>query len=217
MLGVKICGITNMKDALLAAEAGANAVGFILAPSPRQVSCATVEEIAKRLPPFVLRVGVITPEADQGWMTLVVAGALDLIQIHGDPQLPEWVPPARVIRAIPVQSGSELSADWDLSKRRFRALLLDTFKEGYYGGTGEAFDWRKAARYDKYNLPVILAGGLRADNVQTALDLAEPAGVDVGSAVESSPGRKDPVKVSRFIQAVRSWEKKRRGNEDATG
>ncbi|HHU52008.1 MAG TPA: phosphoribosylanthranilate isomerase [Firmicutes bacterium] len=217
MVGVKICGITNLKDALLAAEAGANAVGFILAPSPRRISCVTVEEIAKRLPPFVLRVGVITPEADRGWIDLFAAGVLDLIQIHGDPQLPEWAPPARMIRAVPVRSGSDFLADQDLSRRRCRALLLDTYKPGYHGGTGETFDWREVSRYKKYNLPVILAGGLRADNVQTALDLAAPSGVDVGSGVESAPGRKDPVKVNRFIQAVRSWEKKRRGNADATG
>lgn len=217
MVGVKICGITNLEDALFAVEAGANAVGFILAPSPRQVSRAIVEEIVKGLPPFVLRVGVLTPETDGGWMDLFATGALDLIQIHGRLQLPAWMPPARVIPSISIKSDGKTMAEENLPKLEFRALLLDTFKAGHYGGTGETFDWRKAAQYRKYNLPIILAGGLDADNVQTALDLLEPAGVDVGSGVESSPGHKDHKKIQDFIESVRSWEEKRRSDQDATG
>lgn len=217
MAGVKICGITSLEDALFAVEAGANAVGFILAPSPRQVSYATVEEIGKKLPPFVLRVGVLTPETDGRWTELFATGALDLIQIHGRPQLPAWIPPARVIPSIGVKSDGEIMAVENLSGRGFRALLLDTFKPGHYGGTGETFDWRRAAQYRRYNLPMIIAGGLDADNVQTALELVEPAGVDVGSGVESSPGRKDHKKIRDFIESVRSWEKKRRRDQDATG
>jgi len=220
MPGVKICGITNLADALLAVDSGADALGFILAPSPRRVTGGTVEKIARNLPPFILKVGVITPESGEEWLDLYTKGDLDLIQVHGRVNLPDQALEGRVIITMAVGNGygkekpGEPGLDGSfqaLRRPRPRAILLDTYKPGIYGGTGEIFAWEKANPYMKLNLPVILAGGLRPDNIKAALEIVRPAGVDVSSGVESAPGKKDPKKVSEFIQTVRSWEDERRG------
>lgn len=207
MIQVKICGITNLEDALEAAEAGADALGFILAPSPRRITRAGLEAVARSLPPFLLRVGVVTPESGDDWPHLLKEGVIDLVQVHGNVSCP-GLPPARVIKALAVGRDDP---DPELTKPGYRALLLDTYRPGMAGGTGTAFPWEKAEAYRGLGLPLILAGGLRPENIRAALETVRPAGVDVGSGVEESPGKKDREKVRDLLRQVRSWEKERRG------
>jgi phosphoribosylanthranilate isomerase len=208
MIQVKICGITNCGDALAAVEAGANALGFVLAPSPRKITPVVLKTIVEKLPPFVLRVGVVTPESSGNWPRLLTEGVIDLLQIHGNLSI-TGLSPARLIKVLAV--GRDHPAP-EIKKAGYRALLLDTYYPGMAGGTGKVFPWTQVARYRSIGLPLLLAGGLKPENIQDALDIAKPAGVDVSSGVESYPGKKDWGKIKAFLREVRSWEKEKGGN-----
>jgi phosphoribosylanthranilate isomerase len=197
-LFVKICGITSETDALLAVGLGADAVGFIFAPSPRQVSVSTVGDIVKRLPHGVLSVGVFRDEAPTRVVEVANAIGLGAVQLHGHETAEDcrWirqrVPCA--IRAFSagdrtVERFTEFGADY---------LLID----GPSPGSGEVFDWRLAEGVlDPSRL--IMSGGLTSDNVGQAVARIRPFGVDVSTGVESEPGRKDPKRLSEFITAAR--------------
>jgi phosphoribosylanthranilate isomerase len=198
-LFVKICGITSEADALLCVSFGADAVGFIFAPSARQVSDQMASDIAKRLPPEILTVGVFRDEAPQRVVQRVQRAGLGAAQLHGHESAEEtaWVR-ARlplVIKAFPagdrtIGRFAEFGADY---------LLID----GQNPGSGEVFDWRLAEGVaDPTRL--IVSGGLRPDNVAQAVAHLRPYGVDVASGVESAPGRKDPLKVRDFIVTARA-------------
>jgi phosphoribosylanthranilate isomerase len=198
---VKICGITSEADALLAVSFGADAVGFIFAPSSRQVSVQLAGDIAKRLPPEILTIGVFRDEAPQRVVQKVQQAGLGGAQLHGHESAQEtaWIRSRLrvVIKAFPagdrmISRFSEFGADY---------LLID----GDNPGSGEVFDWRLAEGVaDPTRL--IVSGGLRPSNVAQAIAHLRPAGVDVSSGVESSPGRKDPLKVRDFIVAARNAE-----------
>jgi len=214
MTRIKICGITNIDDALLAAKLGADALGFTLFPhSKRRVSASVVSHLSAALPPFVEPVLLFVNEplvkALDLAQTLSYGRMLHTIQWHGDEH--ELPPPApwRFIPAFPVADSAALEmVTAYLSKCRAAnrlpaAVLLDGHAPGQYGGTGQTAPWQLLADFDP-GVPVILAGGLTPDNVAEAIRIVRPYAVDVASGVESSPGRKDPEKLRRFIDAVRN-------------
>jgi phosphoribosylanthranilate isomerase len=200
---VKICGITNIDDALAACELGADAIGFVFADSPRQVSLEEAAEIADQLPPLVKTVGVFTSESPRvsavaDWVPL------DLIQLHGDQteQFAEWIGASRVIRAVRIRDESSLEwlTKWELGA----AYLLDAWSPGKKGGTGTTFDWNLAVRAKEFGKPLILAGGLTPENVMDAIKAVRPYAVDVSSGVETFRGKKDYRMMKEFIANVRA-------------
>ncbi|MCS6817451.1 MAG: phosphoribosylanthranilate isomerase [Blastocatellia bacterium] len=221
MVRVKICGITNVDDALVAVEAGADALGFIFYPkSPRFITPDRAQAIIEWLPPFVTPVGVFVNEYDLEKMAHVVSEVrLAVVQLHGDE------PPAfcqqvaqrwRVIKAVRV--GPDFHPH-EVAAYPAQAILLDAACAGEYGGTGQRFEWTLARRARSFVSRVILAGGLSPENVAEAIRCARPYAVDVCTGVEAHPGKKDPEKVRAFIAAARAvgvHESSNRG-EDADG
>ena len=203
MVRIKICGITNLEDALLAAGLGADALGFIFYPkSPRKVAQEAAREIIAQLPPFVLSVGVFVDEDAALVRDLAARVGLDWLQLHGQ-ESPEYCRSLgrRVIKGFRIRDENSL-LDLAAYRGAAQALLLDTYKQGQAGGTGETFDWRLAKEARQFG-PIILAGGLNPDNVARAIEMAQPQAVDVGSGVETAPGKKDPEKLKRFFAAIR--------------
>ena len=204
MVKIKICGITNLEDALLAAELGADALGFIFyAKSPRHVAPETARSIIAQLPPFVAAVGVFVDEAAAVVQELAARVGLDWVQLHGQ-ESPEYCRNlgCKVIKAFRIKDEGSLRmlADYQGAAQ---ALLLDTYKKGQMGGTGEIFDWHLARKAKKYG-HIILAGGLTSENVAMAIATALPMAVDAASGTEAAPGKKDPAKLRAFFEAVRS-------------
>lgn len=201
---VKICGLTSAEDARVAVEAGADAVGFVFWPkSPRAVDAATVRAIAATLPPSIVRVGVFVDASPEEMARVADEARLDLLQLHGD-EAPAAVgalcrPAWKALRVGPGFTARD-AARWT---GRVAGLLLDTRSAAAPGGTGESFDWTLAARARESTGFLMLAGGLTPENVERAIGLARPDGVDVSSGVESAPGRKDAGKVRAFVSAVR--------------
>ena len=198
---VKVCGTTRLKDALLAVECGADAIGFIFyRKSPRCVTLKTAKEICSKLPPFVHRVGVFVNETAENVNRIADRCGLDAVQLHGD-ESPAFCKKirCRVIKAVRVQDAGSLKG---LSRYAVDGFLLDTYQEDQRGGTGKVFDWTLAQRAKRYG-PVIIAGGLNPRNVKAAIKQVQPYGVDVSSGVEQSPGKKDPKKLKAFLKAVR--------------
>ena len=206
MTRVKICGITNAKDALWAADNGTDAIGFVFAPSRRQISAEQAKAIRRQLPPFVSVVGIfVNPDPRTVKETFESVG-LDFVQLYdGDEQRflrESGLNPCRLIRAISIESESDLSA---ITQTSAAIVLLDTRVDGMRGGTGKTFDWNLAARAKAFNRAIILSGGLNPENVETAISIASPQAVDVSSGVESAPGHKDPDKVREFIRRVKEY------------
>ena len=200
MVKIKICGITELGDALHALDCGADALGFVFYErSPRVITRQKAQAIIAQLPPFVTVVGLFVNE-DPGTVREIADDCgLDLIQYHGD-ESPETVrlAPRRSIRALRVK-GNEIINEID----RYPAsgLLLDAWVTGSFGGTGVLCNWEIAAEIAQKR-PVILAGGLTPENVAEAIKTVRPYGVDVSSGVEATPGRKDRKKVAAFIKAA---------------
>lgn len=202
MTRVKICGIMDVESALVAAEAGAQAIGMIFAPSRRQLTVAQAREIATALPPLVTKVGVFVDEDRSRILEIADACRLDMLQLHGHESL-EFSASFRlpVIKAIRVRDAASLSA---LAAYRVAAILLDSYDPEAAGGTGRAFNWGLAAGL-RAPAPIILSGGLAAESVQEALGTVRPFGVDVSSGVETN-GRKDHAKIREFVRQVRDWD-----------
>jgi len=201
-LKVKICGITNLEDATVAVEAGADALGFMFyEPSPRHVTVEKVAEIVRELPTWVLKVGVfVNPDPDLV-MSALGSCALNLLQFHGE-ESPDFCASFGVMsmKAFRVKEAGSLAA---MKNYRTDVFLLDSFVAGQNGGTGEKFNWDLAVEAKKFGKPIFLAGGLTPRNVGQAVYEVRPFGVDVSSGVESSPGKKDHDKIWNFIQAAR--------------
>ena len=192
MVKIKICGITNLEDALLAAELGADALGFIFYPkSPRKVAPETAREIIAQLPPFVASVGVFVDEAAAVVQELAAKVRLDWVQLHGQ-ESPEYCRNLgrRVIKGFRIQDENSLR---ELAPYRdaVQAFLLDTYKKGQVGGTGEVFDWHLAREAKKFGR-IILAGGLTPENVSQAIAIAGPAGRGRGQRHRSRAGKERP-------------------------
>jgi phosphoribosylanthranilate isomerase len=192
---VKVCGITNRDDALAASDCGASALGFnFYPPSPRYLTVEAAEQILPLLPPNVLKVGLFVNESAVDVAAVAAKLSLDVVQIHGDSvDIPTGL---RVWRGLRVTAGFQVSY---LDSVAVEACLLDAPAEGLYGGTGRTFDWSLARGSRR---PVILAGGLDETNVRSAIEAAQPWGVDACSRLESSPGRKDYRKMMSFIKAA---------------
>ena len=202
---VKICGMTQLKDALFAVEQGVDAVGFIFyKKSPRAVTMKTVREIITKLPPLVDTVGVFVNESAERLNKVADYCGLDLVQLHGE-ESPAFCRKIhrRVIKAFRVK---DLQSIKQLEKFPVSGFLLDTFSDDLHGGTGKTFDWNLALSAKKMG-PVILAGGLTPRNILQAVRQVRPYGVDVCSGVEKSPGIKDLEKVRAFLKNIRSGSK----------
>ncbi len=200
---VKICGLTNVEDALAAVEAGADWLGFVLwEKSPRYVTLETAREIARRLPPATRRVGVFVDATVEQVMFSLRICDFSALQFHGQ-ESPSFCRQFSVmkIKAFRIRDAASLQA---LAGYDTDAFLLDSMVEGQPGGTGETFDWSLAAEAKKFNKPIFLAGGLTLQNVAAAVRAVQPFGVDVSSGVEASPGKKDRQKMRDFIAAVRA-------------
>jgi phosphoribosylanthranilate isomerase len=205
MTRVKVCGITKLEDALAALEAGADMLGFnFYARSPRYVAPAAAREIIERLPEGAACVGVFVNEATPSDVERIAREAgLDAVQLHGD-ETPAYCQSLRgltTIKALRVGGDYEVetAADFDTD-----AVLLDAYVPGERGGTGHTFDWSIAARTRERVPQLFLAGGLTPDNVAAAVAAVRPYAVDVCSGVETSPGRKSPELIRRFVKAVAS-------------
>ena len=199
MTWVKICGITDVDDALLAVALGADAVGFILAPSKRQIAQTRVRDIAARIPAEVLTVGVFRNESKERVVDVVYSTGLRAVQLHGNESPAEvaWIADRVPMVIKAVAAGSEQAA----LAAEFVApiILIDAVQPG----GGEVFDWSlvKSMPEDKR---LLLAGGLTPENVASAIEVVRPWGVDVASGVEKEPGRKDPSALRRFIQNAKA-------------
>jgi phosphoribosylanthranilate isomerase len=196
----KICGITRRQDADSAAESGADAIGLVFyPPSPRAVTIAQAKQIVAALPPFVSVVALFVDPEPQQVSQCLDALAVDIIQFHGNesPAFCEQYDKP-YIKAVRMRTDTELQS---LAQQyaSARGLLLDSYQPGVPGGTGKTFDWSLIAEIDK---PVILAGGLHADNVQQAIRQVRPFAVDVSGGVESEKGIKSHDKISAFMREV---------------
>ena len=202
---VKVCGMTSLKDALVAVEEGADAVGFIFyKKSPRSVTMKIVREIVLELPPFVDTVGVFVDESAVQINKIADYCNLDIIQLHGD-ESPTFCKRIRrkVIKAFRI---NDIQSVKKISCFQVSGFLLDTFSENLHGGTGKVFDWNLVLPAKKFG-PVIMAGGLTPNNVQQAVRQVRPYGVDVCSGVESEPGIKDHKKVRAFLKNAKAGRK----------
>ena len=199
---VKICGITSIADARAAVESGADAIGLVFyEPSPRAVSIDQAQAIAASVGPFVTVVGLFV-DADESYIRDVLGSvSLHVLQFHGN-ESREFCeqfqrPYMKAIRMrpelnVPQEIDTYLSAS---------AILLDAYRPGVPGGTGETFDWQRVPQNSP--LPIVLAGGLTPKNVASAIQSTQVYGVDVSGGVESAPGQKDPRKVAQFISSAR--------------
>jgi phosphoribosylanthranilate isomerase len=197
----KICGITRIEDALIAAEAGADAIGLVFyAKSPRAVFIQQARDIVAALPAFVTTVGLFVNASREELSDVLAGVALDLLQFHGDESPAECESYQRpYIKALRVKPGDDI-AQLAAPYAKARGILLDTYVPGVPGGTGAAFDWSLVP--SGLPQPVILAGGLSAANVQAAIEQVRPYAVDVSGGVEAGKGIKDAAKIRAFMQAV---------------
>jgi len=219
MFRIKICGVTSVDDAQAAVNAGADAVGLnFYEHSPRCVDRRTARQIASAMSSGMACVGVFVNETAETILPLADEVGLDWIQLHGDepPELVGLLKDRKVIRALRLNVADGLTEETGKVARYLRecrvhgqlpdAVMLDARVAGSFGGTGRSLDWQALAPPRDWlcDLPLVLAGGLTPDNVSEAVDAMQPQAVDVASGVESSPGRKDPLLVERFVRAARA-------------
>ena len=199
---VKICGITSVADGLAAAEAGADAIGLMFyEKSPRHISPHLAAEIARSLPPYIIKVGVFVNASETAVMRAINECGLNIVQFHGD-ESPAYCAqfPIMTIKAFRIRDESSLKP---LADYRTDAFLLDAHSPDALGGTGEKFNWDLAVKAQALGRPIFLAGGLTPENVAEAVHRVHPYAVDVSSGVESAPGKKDLQKVRAFVQAAK--------------
>ena len=199
---VKICGITRVEDALDAVYEGADAIGLVFyRSSPRCVSIAQAQDIVAATPPFVSIVGLFVNATTAEIQSILSQVRLDVVQFHGDETPAQCaqinLPYYKAIRVKPDTNLLQYAIDFKAAK----ALLLDTYSEQAYGGTGHVFDWNLIPK--KMTKPVILAGGLDAQNVADAIKQVQPYAVDVSGGVELTKGIKDAAKIAAFMQEVK--------------
>jgi phosphoribosylanthranilate isomerase len=202
MARIKICGITNIEDALYAADLGVDALGFVFySQSPRHIEPKKARKIIQQLPPFLAKVGVFVNERAARVNEIIELTGIDVVQLHGQ-EAPEYCQrfERKVVKAF------RIAPDFDpaqIEVYEVDAYLLDTYVRGIYGGTGEVFNWEIAKRAEQYGR-IILAGGLNPGNIKEAICQVEPYGVDISSGVEIRPGEKDKRKLEQLVFQVRS-------------
>jgi phosphoribosylanthranilate isomerase len=202
MTRIKICGVTRPEDAQAAAASGADALGLVFhAASPRHLTPQQARQVAQTIPPFVTRVGLFVNPAENEVREALREAALDVLQFHGEDP-PEFCAQfgRPFLKAIRVKAGVDL-VQCAARYSGAQGLLLDAFVEGMHGGTGASFDWALIPR--DLPLPVVLSGGLHADNVAEAIRQVRPYAVDVSSGVEAAKGIKDAAKIAAFINEVK--------------
>ncbi|HUO16759.1 MAG TPA: phosphoribosylanthranilate isomerase [Verrucomicrobiae bacterium] len=217
MTWVKICGITNLEDALVAVDAGADAVGFVFyEKSPRHVTVEVAREICKKLPESVEKVGVFVGGTAEDASSVFHRVRLTTVQVYTG-QTAEWLAwyqteDIKLMFALPGDAlKGEFFIQFGTTTKPITALLVDSGSATVPGGTGECFDWEGAKIgiwHLKTEVPVVVAGGLTPDNVAEAIMTLHPWGVDVASGVEARPGKKDPEKVRAFVRTVREADRK---------
>ncbi|MEW6196789.1 MAG: phosphoribosylanthranilate isomerase [Bacteroidota bacterium] len=193
---VKICGITNIEDALQCAEYNADAIGFIFyEKSKRYISFEKAKEIINQLPPFLMKVGVFVNEEAEIVNESAQKIGLNLVQLHGD-ESTEYVSKIHlpVIKAFRVDE----KFDWRvIDNYKNCGIMLDSFSQNEYGGTGKTFEWNTIPT--KYKNKIILSGGITIDKLEQIFSEIEPAAIDVSSSLEISTGKKDPQKLKEFL------------------
>ncbi len=207
MVYIKVCGITNLEDAFLVAELGANAIGFVFAPSSRKVEPEIAQEIIRKLPPSIDKVGVFVNEDETKVKEIASFCFLNSLQFHGEEDpiyclnfAPNFK--GKIIKAFRIKEYDSLKSILEKVKEfQVDAYLLDTYDKEVYGGTGKTFNWDIAVEVKRLGKPVILSGGLNPQNITEAIEKVKPYGVDVSSGVETFPGKKDPDKLRAFIKA----------------
>ena len=202
MTRVKVCGLTRREDALLAADLGADALGFILAPSPRRVTLERAAGLVRGLPPFVARVAVLSDPTEAELEEVVESRLFDCLQFHGREEPGRLAGlPLKTVKAFAISCGEDLDrAETYADAADY--FLFDTKAGGASGGTGQAFDWSLLSER-RFSRPFILAGGLGPENLPRALEKVRPDAVDLNSRIESAPGVKDPVLMARAILAAK--------------
>ncbi len=203
MVKVKICGITNLEDALAAVAYGADALGFVFACSPRQVTVEKIRKIVDRLPPFIGKVGVFMNSELEVVKETMSQCNLDLAQLHGD-EGPDYCA-ALLPKAIKVFTGNNLPPETKLRRYKVAAYMLDIDKKSKINEAEQRRLWQLARLVAEYR-PVILAGGLTPNNVSEAIKIARPYAVDVSSGVEAKPGKKDHAKMKAFLMRAKGLE-----------
>jgi phosphoribosylanthranilate isomerase len=203
MVKVKVCGITNLEDASVAADAGADAIGLVFAESPRRVSVERAREIASTLPEGILKVGVFVDAEPEEVLRIARKVGLDYAQLHGD-EPPEAVVAVRdggvgAMKALRVRNAEALAA---VERYEADLFLLDAWSAKVPGGTGARFDW-ELAKSLKGRDNIVVSGGLNPENVREAIEFFEPYGVDASSSLEDRPGKKNGERVRRFVDAAK--------------
>jgi phosphoribosylanthranilate isomerase len=200
---VKICGITNAEDGIAAAAAGADALGLMFYEgSPRHIPVKAAAEIARQLPPFIIKVGVFVNAPEDLVLRAIGECGLNVVQFHGD-ETPEYCAsfPVMTVKAFRVRDAKSLTA---LADFQTDAFLLDAHSRDKLGGSGETFNWDLAVEAQTFGRPIFLAGGLTPGNVAEAVRRVRPYAVDVSSGVEISPGKKDHQKMAAFVKAAKA-------------
>lgn len=198
---IKICGITSIADAIDCVNLGVNMLGFVFADSPRRADVDTVKHIIRIVGGDAKTVGVFTEESDEV-ISIMNHCELDYAQLHGgqSEEFAQKLGERRVIRAVRIKN------EWSLENlaqfKHASYYLLDTYRPGMPGGTGETFDWELAVRAKEFGKPVIVSGGLNPENAARAIDLVQPYAVDAASGVEKQPGVKDIIKVKELVENV---------------
>ncbi len=197
---VKICGITNLEDALICQEYGADALGFIFYPkSPRYISPEKAKEIISNLSPFISKIGVFVNESAGEINCIAEAAGLSLVQLHGN-ESPEFTEKIKypVLKAFRIDAGFDFGQLGQYSNCSF---LLDSFHQEAHGGTGSSFDWQFIP--EKLRHKIVLAGGVSLENIQEIYRKIKPAAVDVSSCLEDVPGKKNHAKVKEFLSIIK--------------
>lgn len=205
---VKICGLTNAEDVLAACAAGADALGFVFyKPSKRYVRTNIAKQLSDLVPPLVQRVGLFVDASADEVQQVLNEVELDLLQFHGNETADfceQFSTP--YIKALAVKPDEDLAAVM-LQYENARGFLLDTYKAGVPGGTGESFDWNLFPSSAQVTKPLILAGGLTPDNIASAIAQTNTYAVDVSGGVELAPGKKSAAKMQAFVQAAKLYER----------
>jgi len=203
MVKVKICGITNLGDALNSVKAGCNALGFVFyRKSPRYLTPEKASRIIKHIPAHILKIGVFVNAEEKTIKRIARLCNLDMLQFHGNesPKFCQKFKGYKIIKAFRVKDKIELK---NLLNYKTFACLFDTFVKSKMGGTGRKFDWKRVRGLKSLRKPIFLSGGLTTNNVKKAMEVVQPEWVDVSSSVELKPGKKDYKKIKEFIEIVR--------------
>jgi len=200
---VKICGITNLEDALVSADTGCDALGFVFyKKSPRYIAPQKAHEIIRQLPPKVIKIGVFVNGKEEQIKRIARLDHLNMLQFHGNesPEFCRRFKKYKVIKAFRVKNKIDLAK---ISRYNTFAYLFDAFVKSKVGGTGKQFDWKLIKHIKSLKKPIFLSGGLTAKNIEQAIKIVRPHWVDASSSLEKYPGKKDHQKVKAFIKAAK--------------